>query len=232
MLDRAKSRVQLLYMGLFMLIVAIPGAAVSAQQSEAANCRENAAVFGAPATNGAPAEWDRLANQATSICSDALDRSQPGDSAEFEQEAASVTATAGTESYPGFNSRVLQSIGMVDRVALFTLIFRPGVTPNQALVKQLRETYAQQRLFHHIWFNTPACSVLHDTTDLWWPGERNAFHNAVLLIESRTSLTLVSLKGNFKTNADILFLRGHFGIPNFDACAVSSLESRRPVLSP
>jgi hypothetical protein len=58
---------------------------------------------------------------------------------------------------------------------------------------------------------------VHDgTTDVWLVLDGTNVRGAVVLAETPKSITLVTVAGNLSPT-DILHLRGHFGIPRFDA---------------
>jgi hypothetical protein len=215
-------------------IVFVPCFAQSPSRSQrsqsplsAAGSNSNAAPVPLESNWGPPA-WIQLSDLAVSRSSFTLDRANPEDNEKLE-EAQNLVAFASKDQLEEAQART--AIGMVDSVRIQALNFGPNGAPDGTMVDQIRQAYGQQYRHHHIWFNAPSCGTVNNTTDIWWPGEPG-FQSAVLFAESRHELVLVSVTGRFETSGDVLHLRGHIGIPRFDACAVTSREKYRPALSP
>ena len=69
---------------------------------------------------------------------------------------------------------------------------------------------------------------MHDgTTDVWVVMDGVNVRGAVVLAETPKSLTLVTVAGNLSP-VDLLHLRGHFGIPRFEATICRPARGERP----
>ncbi len=65
--------------------------------------------------------------------------------------------------------------------------------------------------------SSKAGGPVHDNkTDVWVVMDGANLRGAVVLVETPKSLTLATVAGNLSP-VDLLHLRGHFGIPRFDA---------------
>ena len=87
----------------------------------------------------------------------------------------------------------------------------------------LRQAY-HQRGWKHVVLNKTASTanpsakrpLANGTTDVWVVMDGANLRGAVALVESPRKVTLISLAGNI-SSVDLLHLRGHFGIPRYDA---------------
>jgi hypothetical protein len=176
--------------------------------------------------------WSELQAHALSVSISGMDRSNPADEAKLIAVQNGPLLAEDEGSIKELKEQIREAIGMVSRIHISTLFFGPDGNPNETLVKSLRESLSRGHVDHRIWFNVPACGPSRDTTDLWWPLVRDHLRHEMLLVESRKSLTLVTIEGTFRTNGDVLHLHGYLGIPRFNACAVTGIEKHRPELDP
>ena len=109
-----------------------------------------------------------------------------------------------------------QVINRLDGVSVHILRFGNQGVPDEDKVGAIRAAY-HIRGWKHLVTTTNAGGPWHnDTTDLWLVLDGSNIQGAVVLAETPKSLTLVSVAGNISP-IDLLHLRGHFGIPRFDA---------------
>jgi hypothetical protein len=142
-----------------------------------------------------------LSAQASSKSSFTLDRSMLG---------------AAAALLPDSEAETRQAIGKLDGVSVHLLRFGPAGIPDQASVEQIRAAY-HLRGWKHLVSTTGAGGPVHSgTTDVWLVLDGANVRGAVVLAETPKSLTLVTVAGNLST-VDLLHLRGHFGIPRFEA---------------
>jgi len=157
--------------------------------------------------NWTPDAFVQITSEATSKSSFSLDRNTLG-----------VVAGLVPDSEPEERN----AIAKLNGVSVHVLRFGPGGIADQEAVNRIRAAY-HQRGFKHLVTNsailtaaTGAKGPLHNgTTDLWLAMDGVNVRDAIALIESPRSLTLVTLAGNISP-VDMLHLRGHFGIPRFD----------------
>jgi hypothetical protein len=108
-----------------------------------------------------------------------------------------------------------QSMSKLDGVSIHTWRFAGENIVDPAEVDAVRESY-HLRGWKHLVTTTNAGGPLHNgTTDVWLVMDGTNLRGAVVLAETRKSLTLVTVAGNLSP-VDLLHLRGHFGIPRFD----------------
>lgn len=108
-----------------------------------------------------------------------------------------------------------QIINRLDGVSVHMLRFGDAGVPDEKAVHAIRAAY-HMRGWKHLVTTTNTGGPWHnDTTDLWLVVDGVNIRGAVVLAETPKSLTLVSVAGNISP-ADLLHLRGHFGIPRFD----------------
>jgi len=150
-----------------------------------------------------PPAFAQLNAQATTRTSLALDRN----------ELAVAAALAG-----GSDAETKQAIAKIDGVSVHLLRFGPAGIADETPVDAVREAY-HQRGWKHLVTNTSAAGAKGPlptgTTDVWLVLDGLNVRGAVVLVESRQSLTLVTMAGDLSP-VDLLHLRGHFGIPKFD----------------
>ncbi len=124
---------------------------------------------------------------------------------------------AASSLIPDSDKETRQAIGKIDGVSVHLLRFGPAGIPDEASVEPIREAYHERGWKHLISTSTASKSPLHNkATDLWMVLDGINVRGAVILVETPKSLTLVTLKGDLSP-VDLLHLRGHFGIPRFEA---------------
>jgi hypothetical protein len=212
----------------FMVAMALGSLTVAAQTAPPSDPQYDAAPAGAGAArpvptagsnrmdwNWTPAAFAQLDAEASTRSSFSLDRNTLG-------IAGSLMA--------GSDDRARQAISKIDGASVHILRFGAGSAPDEAAVQELRRAY-RVRGWKHLVTNTavlpasanrPATPGAHrdnplnnGTTDLWLALDGTNVRDAVVLVESPRSVTLVTLAGNISP-VDLLHLRGHFGIPKFD----------------
>jgi hypothetical protein len=111
---------------------------------------------------------------------------------------------------------VKQTVARIDGVSFHTLRFGESGVPDEAAVDSIRQTY-HLRGWKHLVSTTGNGGPIHDNvTDVWIVLDGANVKGGVVLAETPKSVTLVTVAGNISP-ADILRLRGRFGIPNFNA---------------
>jgi hypothetical protein len=109
-----------------------------------------------------------------------------------------------------------QVIRKLDGVSVHTMRFGDTGIPDQGAVDAIRASY-HLRGWKHLVSTTKSGGPVHnETTDVWVVMDGVNVRGAVILAETPRSLTLVTVAGNLNP-VDLLHLRGHFGIPRFDA---------------
>ena len=156
--------------------------------------------------NWTPPALDHLNAEATTRSNFSLDRT-------------SLAFAAGL--IPGSESETQQAVAKLDGVSLHLLRFGSTGIADEPAVNDLRLAYHLPGWKHVLSKSTihpadTATSLAGAKTDLWVLMEGTNVREAVALIESPASLTLVTVAGNISP-VDLLHLRGHFGIPRFDA---------------
>jgi hypothetical protein len=160
----------------------------------------------APDVNPVPLEWvppalTALSAQAPIKSSFTLDRNM-------------LAAAASLMSDTDADAR--QAINKLDGVSVHMLRFGDTGVADPDAVAAIREAY-HLRGWKHLVSTTKAGGPVHDgTTDVWVVLDGANVRGAVVLAETPRSVTLVTVAGNLSPT-DILHLRGHFGIPRFDA---------------
>jgi len=159
-----------------------------------------------PDVNPVPLEWvppalTELSAQAPVKSSFTLDRNM-------------LAAAASLMSDSDADAR--QAINKLDGVSVHMLRFGDTGVADPDAVAAIREAY-HLRGWKHLVSTTKAGGPVHDgTTDVWVVLDGANVRGAVVLAETPKSVTLVTVAGNLSP-VDILHLRGHFGIPRFDA---------------
>ena len=107
------------------------------------------------------------------------------------------------------------AINKLDGVSVHLLRFGAEGMADPAMVAAVREAY-HLRGWKHVVTTTNSGTPLHNgVTDVWLVMDGANLRGAVVLAETPKSLTLVTVAGNLSP-ADLLHLRGHFGIPRFE----------------
>jgi hypothetical protein len=108
-----------------------------------------------------------------------------------------------------------QAINKIDGVSVHLLRFGNTGVPDEAAVGAIRDAY-HLRGWKHVVTSVSAGGPVHSgTTDVWMVMDGINMRGAVVLAETPKSVTLVTVAGNLSP-VDLLHLRGHFGIPQFD----------------
>jgi hypothetical protein len=108
-----------------------------------------------------------------------------------------------------------QAINKIDGVSVHLLRFGAAGVQDEAAVGAIREAY-HLRGWKHVVTSVSAGGPIHSgTTDVWMVMDGINVRGAVVLAETPKSVTLVTVAGNLSP-VDLLHLRGHFGIPQFD----------------
>jgi hypothetical protein len=160
-----------------------------------------------PAASPVDLEWTppalaQLSAQATTRSSIALDRNELGIAA----------ALAG-----GSDPDTKQAIAKIDGINVHILRFGTAGISDEASVEAIRVAYHLRGWKHLVTTEAAAKSPLHNgTTDLWLVLDGVNVRGAVVLVETPHSVTLATMAGDLSP-VDLLHLRGHFGIPRFDA---------------
>ena len=147
-----------------------------------------------------PPALAQLSTEATSRSSFSLDRSMLGMAAGMMGDSDAQTK---------------QAINKIDGVSVHMLRFGPAGVQDQPAISAIRDAY-HLRGWKHVVTNATGGSPLHNgTTDVWVVMDGVNVRGAVVLAETQKSVTLVTVAGNLSP-IDLMHLRGHFGIPNFD----------------
>ena len=114
------------------------------------------------------------------------------------------------------DSEVKQTVAKIDGVSVHLLRFGDSGVPDETAVDSIRQTY-HLRGWKHLVSTTGSGGPVHDNvTDVWIVLDGANVKGGVVLAETPKSITLVTVAGNISP-ADIMHLRGRFGIPNFNA---------------
>ncbi len=123
---------------------------------------------------------------------------------------------AASSLLPDSDVEARQSIAKLEGVSVHTLRFGDPSMVDPGAVESIRQAY-HLRGWKHLVSTTNSGGPVHSgTTDVWVVLDGTAVRGAVVLAETPKSLTLVTIAGNLNP-VDIFHLRGHFGIPKFDA---------------
>ncbi len=159
-----------------------------------------------PDTGPVPLEWTPPALAALSA--------QAAVKSSFTLDRAMLAAASAL--LPDSDTDARQTIAKLDGVSVHTLRFGDPGMIDPAAVESMREAY-HLRGWKHLVSTTSSGGPVHDnTTDVWVVLDGATVRGAVVLAETPKSITLVTIAGNLNP-VDILHLRGHFGIPKFDA---------------
>lgn len=124
---------------------------------------------------------------------------------------------------PNDDEPTRQAINHIDGISVRLLRFGSSGIPDDNDVDAIRDSY-HLRGWKHIVTTTQGGSAVHNgTTDVWVVMDGVNLRGAVVLAETPKSLTLVTVAGNLSP-VDLLHLRGHFGIPNFDTNDLNSMK--------
>jgi hypothetical protein len=168
--------------------------------------------------NPVPLEWtppalDQLKNQAVAKESFTLDRNM-------------LALAAGL--MPDNDQQDRTAIRKLDGVAVNTMRFNDAGIPDEGAVDAIRTAY-HLRGWKHLVTSTRSGGPVHSgSTDVWVVLDGMNIRGAVILAETPRSLTLVTVAGNLDP-ADLLHLRGHFGIPRFDGDGLGDQHAHQQV---
>ena len=178
-----------------LAVAAIEAGAAWAQSGPAAPARSD---------NPVDLEWTppalvQLSGQAAVKSSFTLDRNL-------------LAAAAGM--VPEDEPQTRQAIRKIDGVSVHLLRFGDAGVPDESEVAAIRRAYHLRGWKHLV--TTESGGLAHNgTTDVWLVLDGVNVRGAVVLVESRKSVTLATMAGDLSP-VDVLHLRGHFGIPRFD----------------
>jgi hypothetical protein len=114
------------------------------------------------------------------------------------------------------DDQVKQAIAKLDGVSIHMLRFADSGSADPAQVEAIRQAY-HLRGWKHVVSSSSTGGPVHDNnTDVWVVMDGANLRGAVVLVDTPKSLTLATVAGNLDP-VDLLHLRGHFGIPRFDA---------------
>jgi hypothetical protein len=153
-----------------------------------------------------PPVWPQLAAQAVAKESFTFDRTM---------------LTAASALMSDNDADVRQTVAKLDGVSVHTLRYSAPGTADPGQVDAVRQAYHLRGWKHVVSSTTNSGGPVHtQTTDVWLVLDGANVRGAVVLVESPKSLTLASLAGNLSP-VDLMRLRGHFHIPNFDIGGMS-----------
>jgi len=160
-----------------------------------------AAALGTAILEWVPPELDQLGAQAVAKESFTLDRTM---------------LTAAAAMMGDSDDQVKQAIAKLDGVSIHMLRFADSGSADPAQVEAIRQAY-HLRGWKHVVSSSSTGGPVHDNvTDVWVVMDGANLRGAVVLVDTPKSLTLATVAGNLDP-VDLLHLRGHFGIPRFDA---------------
>lgn len=137
----------------------------------------------------------------------------------FTLDRTMLTAAAGLTG--DMDDATRQAIAKLDGVSVHVLRFADTGLADPAQIEAIRDAY-HERGWKHMVTTTGGESPLHNaTTDVWVIMDGANLRGAVVLVQSAKTLTLATVKGNLSP-ADLLHLRGHFGIPRFEGDGLAS----------
>jgi hypothetical protein len=132
----------------------------------------------------------------------------------FTLDRAMLGVAAGL--VPDSEADVRRAVRKLDGLSVHLLRFGSAAALDEAQVDAVRAAYHQHGWKHLVTTSSAGGPVRNSTTDVWLVLDGADMRGAVVLVESASNLVLVSLSGNLSPE-DLLHLRGHFGIPKFDA---------------
>jgi hypothetical protein len=141
-------------------------------------------------------------------------RAQASSKTSFAFDRSMLAAMAGMEGSNDPEFR--QAWAKLDGVSVQLLRFGPAGIPAEQAVGAVRAAYHARGLKHLVTSVGNGGPIHSSTTDVWLVLDGVNIKGAVILGETAKSVTLVTVKGDISP-ADLLHLRGHFGIPKFDA---------------
>jgi hypothetical protein len=137
----------------------------------------------------------------------------------FTLDKTMLAAAAGL--MPDSDADLKQTVAKLDGVSVHVLRFAADGQADPSQVEAIREAY-HLRGWKHVLSETNLGGATHsDITDVWLVMDGTDVRGGAVLVESPKSLTLATVAGNLSP-VDMLHLRGHFGIPRYDAGASGS----------
>ncbi len=188
------------------VISATLGCALAVAQEYVTSNSAPAASATNPAADPVPLEWvppalAQLSSTAPVKSNFTLDRTMLGIAAGLVPDSDAPTR---------------QAINKLDGVSVHTMRFNEAGIPDEAAVEAVRASYHLRGWKHVVTTSDHGSPVHNGTTDIWVVLDGMNVRGAVVLAETPRSLTLVTVAGNLSP-ADLMHLRGHFGIPKLDA---------------
>lgn len=123
---------------------------------------------------------------------------------------------AATGLMPDSDADLRQTVAKLDGVSVHALRFAADGQADPVQVEAIRDAYHLRGWKHVLSSTNLGGAGRSDITDVWLVLDGANVRGGVVLVESPKSLTLATVSGNLNP-ADILHLRGHFGIPRFDS---------------
>jgi len=117
---------------------------------------------------------------------------------------------------PDSDADLRQTVARLDGVSVHMLRFAADGVADPAQVQAIREAYHLRGWKHVLDSTSLRGQARNDTTDVWLVMDGANVRGGVVMVETPKSLTLATVAGNLSP-LDLLHLRGHFGIPRFDA---------------
>jgi hypothetical protein len=117
---------------------------------------------------------------------------------------------------PDSDAPTRQAINKLGGVSVHTMRFGDAGVPDEGAVEAIRASYHLRGWKHVVTTSDHGSPVHNGTTDVWVVLDGMNVRGAVVLAETPRSLTLVTVAGNLSP-ADLMHLRGHFGIPRLEA---------------
>ncbi len=132
----------------------------------------------------------------------------------FTLDRAMLAAASGLmpDSDPGLR----QAVNKLDGVSVHILRFGAESMADPGEIDSIRQSYHLRGWKHLVTTSNSGGPLHNETTDVWLVVDGANLRGAVVLAETPKCLTLVTIAGNLSP-VDLLHLRGHFGIPRFDA---------------
>jgi len=116
-----------------------------------------------------------------------------------------------------------QAINHLDGVSVHLLRFGDTGIRDENAVDAIRDSYHLRGWKHVVTASQGGSAVHNGTTDVWVVMDGINLRGAVVLTETPKSLTLITVSG-YLSPVDLLHLRGHFGIPEFDSEDLNSMK--------
>lgn len=132
----------------------------------------------------------------------------------FTLDRTMLAAAAGM--MPDSDADVRQAVNKLEGVSVHLLRFGAEGLADPGEIDAVRDAYHLRGWKHLVTTTDQGGPVHNGKADVWVVMDGVNLRGAVVLAETPKSLTLVTVAGNLSP-VDLLHLRGHFGIPRFDA---------------